>query len=52
MAKRICIVALLVLVALGGWSSRLDAPAMSQVDAGMERALASFAVARGRCSIR
>lgn len=47
MAKRICIVALLILVALGGWSSRLDAPAMSQVDAGMERALASFAVARG-----
>ena len=47
MAKRIGIVALLILVALGGWSSRLDAPAMSQVDAGMERALGSFAVARG-----
>lgn len=47
MAKRICIVALLILVALGGWSSRLDAPAMSQVTAGMERALGSFAVARG-----
>ena len=36
MAKRICLVALLILVALGGWSSRLDAPAMSQVTAGME----------------
>lgn len=44
--KRIVVLALLLLVALASASSMLDDPATEYVDAGMKRALTTFAVAR------
>jgi hypothetical protein len=43
---RICIALFLLATTLATWSTSLDSPAMGQVEAGMKRALASFAVAR------
>jgi len=44
--KRIFVLAILLLVALASASSMLDEPATEYVDAGMKRALATFAIAR------
>lgn len=44
--KRLVVLALLLLVALASASSMLDDPATEYVDAGMKRALTTFAVAR------
>jgi len=44
--KRVFVLALLLLVALASSSSMLDEPATEYVDAGMKRALATFAIAR------
>ncbi|MFZ1293000.1 MAG: hypothetical protein WAR81_02240 [Pseudomonadales bacterium] len=46
LGKRILATVLLLLVTLATWTTSFDAPAMSQVDAGMKRALVSFAGAR------
>ncbi len=46
--KRIVVLALLLLVALASASSMLDDPATEYVDAGMKRALTTFAIARSR----
>jgi hypothetical protein len=44
--RRILLVLSLVAVLLGAWLAPLDAPATQQVDAGLKRALVSFATAR------
>ncbi len=46
MAKKIAVLMLLLLLAVAAWIPKLDAPAMEQVDAGMKRALVTFAAAR------
>jgi hypothetical protein len=46
MAKKIVVLILLLLLAVATWIPKLDAPAMEQVDAGMKRALVTFAAAR------
>lgn len=46
MAKKITILILLLLLVVAAWIPKLDAPAMEQVDAGMKRALVTFAAAR------
>lgn len=46
MAKKIAVLILLLLLAVAAWIPKLDAPAMEQVDAGMKRALVTFAAAR------
>jgi len=47
LATRIAVWAILLITGIAAWSNRLDAPAMEEVDAGMARALAGFAAARG-----
>lgn len=44
--KRIIVATILISVVLLTWTSSLDSPAMDDVDAGMKRALVTFAVAR------
>lgn len=46
LARRILLVLSLAAVLLGAWLAPLDAPATQQVDAGLKRALVSFATAR------
>jgi hypothetical protein len=46
LGKQALTVAIAVLLAIAAWSPRLDAPAVQQVDAGLERALKTFAGAR------
>ncbi len=45
-ARQILLVLSLIAVLLGAWLAPLDAPATQQVDAGLKRALVSFATAR------
>lgn len=45
-ARHIALVLGLVVVLAGSWIAPMDAPAMTQVDAGLKRALVSFASAR------
>lgn len=44
--KRILVLCVLLMIAIAAWMPRFDAPAMEQVDAGMKRALITFASAR------
>lgn len=44
--KRIAVLILLLLLAVVAWIPKFDTPAMEQVDAGMKRALVTFAAAR------
>ena len=44
--RRIILAVFLAIVILCSWLSPLDAPAIRQVDAGLKRALVSFAAAR------
>lgn len=44
--KKIALLILLLLLVLAVWIPKLDAPAIEQVDAGMKRALVTFAAAR------
>lgn len=44
--KKILVLAVLLLIAIAAWMPKFDAPAMEQVDAGMKRALITFASAR------
>ncbi len=46
LARRILLLVSLAAVLLGAWMAPLDAPATRQVDAGLKRALVSFATAR------
>ena len=45
-ARRVLVALTMVAVVLCSWLAPLDAPAMQQVDAGLKRALLSFATAR------
>lgn len=45
-AKKIVVLILLLLLAVAAWIPKFDAPAMEQVDAGMKRAIVTFAAAR------
>ncbi|MDP2246675.1 MAG: hypothetical protein Q8J65_00990 [Nitrosomonadales bacterium] len=45
-AKKIAVLILLLLLAIAAWIPKFDTPAMEQVDAGMKRALVTFAAAR------
>lgn len=45
-AKKIVVLILLLLLVAAAWLPKLDAPAMEQVDAGMKRAVVTFAAAR------
>lgn len=45
-AKKIVVLILLLLLVMAAWIPKLDAPAMDQIDAGMKRALVTFAAAR------
>lgn len=44
--KKIALLILLLLLVVAAWVPKLDAPAIEQVDAGMKRALVTFAAAR------
>jgi hypothetical protein len=46
LGRRIAATVVLLVVTIAAWTTGLDGPAMSQIDAGMTRALASFAGAR------
>jgi hypothetical protein len=46
LGKQVLTIVIAVLLTIAAWSPRLDDPAMQRVDAGLERALATFAGAR------